>query len=71
MASEKAQIEFILAAEPIITKDKTDDEIEESLSIIISQQDLSYELIHPLNYDYFEACRTKLSWGNPLVNIHD
>ena len=49
----------------------TDIEIKENLEIIISQKDLSYELIHPLNYDYFEACRTKLSWGNPLVNIHD
>ena len=55
----------------IVIDGYTDDEIEESLRIIISQQDLSYELIHPLNYDYFEACRTKLSWGNPLVNIHD
>ena len=55
----------------IVIDGYTDDEIEESLRIIISQQDHSYELIHPLNYDYFEACRTKLSWGNPLVNIRD
>tara|TARA_B100000989_G_scaffold286467_1_gene255132 strand:+ start:747 stop:1592 length:846 start_codon:yes stop_codon:yes gene_type:complete len=55
----------------IVIDGYTDEEIEENLEIIISQKDLSYELIHPLNYDYFEACRTKLSWGNPLVNIHD
>ena len=55
----------------IVIDGYTDEEIEENLKIIISQKDLSYELIHPLNYDYFEACRTKLSWGNPLVNIHD
>ena len=55
----------------IVIDGYTDEEIKENLEITISQQDLSYELIHPLNYDYFEACRTKLSWGNPLVNIHD
>tara|TARA_X000000368_G_scaffold121991_1_gene95668 strand:- start:306 stop:1154 length:849 start_codon:yes stop_codon:yes gene_type:complete len=55
----------------IVIDGYTDEEIKENLEIRISQKDLSYELIHPLNYDYFEACRTKLSWGNPLVNIHD
>jgi NAD+ kinase len=55
----------------IVIDGYTDQEIKESLEIKISQKDLFYELIHPLNYDYFEACRTKLSWGNPLVNIHD
>ena len=55
----------------IVIDGYTDEEIKEKLEIRISQKDLSYQLIHPLNYDYFEACRTKLSWGNPLVNIHD
>ena len=55
----------------IVIDGYTDQEIKENLEIKISQKDLFYELIHPLNYDYFEACRTKLSWGNPLVNIHD
>ena len=55
----------------IVIDGYTDEEIKENLEIRISQKDLSYQLIHPLNYDYFEACRTKLSWGNPLVNIHD
>ena len=55
----------------IVIDGYTDEEIKENLEIRISQKDLSYELIHPFNYDYFEACRTKLSWGNPLVNIHD
>ena len=55
----------------IVIDGYTDEEIKENLEIKISQKDLFYELIHPLNYDYFEACRTKLSWGNPLVNIHD
>ena len=49
----------------IVIDGYTDDEIEENLEIIISQQDLSYELIHPLNYDYFEACRTKYLGGTP------
>jgi NAD+ kinase len=55
----------------IVIDGYTDQEIKENLEIKISQKDLFYELIHPLNYYYFEACRTKLSWGNPLVNIHD
>ena len=55
----------------IVIDGYTDEEIKENIEIKISQKDLSYQLIHPLNYDYFEACRTKLSWGNPLVNIHD
>lgn len=55
----------------IVIDGYTDEEIKENIEIKISQKDLSYQLIHPINYDYFEACRTKLSWGNPLVNIHD
>jgi NAD+ kinase len=43
----------------------------EKSHIVISQKKLSYDLIHPLNYDYFEACRTKLSWGLPLVDINE
>ena len=42
----------------IVIDGYTDEEIKENLEIRISQKDLSYELIHPLNYDYFEACRT-------------
>ena len=55
----------------IVIDGYTDEEIKENIEIKISQKDLSYQLIHPLNYDYFEACRTKLYWGNPLVNVHD
>lgn len=55
----------------IVVDGHIDANITEDSHIIISQKELSYDLIHPLNYDYFKACRTKLSWGLPLVNINE
>ena len=55
----------------IVVDGHLDSDIIEESHITISQKDSTYTLIHPLNYDYFEACRTKLSWGLPLVNIDE
>lgn len=55
----------------IIVDGHIESDITEESHIIISQKELSYKLIHPLNYDYFKACRTKLSWGLPLVDINE
>ena len=35
--------------------------------IIIRKKARPLRLIHPLDYNYFEACRSKLGWGNRLV----
>ena len=36
-------------------------------SIIIRKKNGPLRLIHPLEYNYYEACRSKLGWGNRLV----
>ena len=50
---------------------REDFEVYQGSEIIISKNESSYSLIHPNGYDYFEACRTKLSWGQPLINLDD
>ena len=36
-------------------------------SIVIRKKSGPLRLIHPLDYNYYEACRSKLGWGNRLV----
>ena len=36
-------------------------------SLKIKNSSTRYRLIHPNDYDYFEACRSKLYWGLPIV----
>lgn len=35
--------------------------------IVIRKKDGPLRLIHPLSYNYYEVCRSKLGWGNRLV----
>lgn len=35
--------------------------------LVIRKRNGSLRLIHPLDYSYYEACRSKLGWGNRLV----
>lgn len=55
----------------VVVDGREDVEVYQGSEIIISKNKKSYKLIHPLSYDYFEACRTKLSWGQPLINLDD
>ncbi len=55
----------------IVVDGREDFEVYQGSEIIISRNESSYSLIHPPGYDYFEACRTKLSWGQPLINLDD
>ena len=55
----------------IVVDGREDFEVYQGSEIIISRNKSSYSLIHPPGYDYFEACRTKLSWGQPLINLDD
>ncbi len=36
-------------------------------SIVIRKKAGPLRLVHPLDYNYYEACRSKLGWGNRLV----
>lgn len=36
-------------------------------SLKIKNSPTRYKLIHPFDYDYFDACRSKLYWGLPIV----
>ena len=55
----------------VVVDGREDVEVYQGSEILISKNKKSYSLIHPLSYDYFEACRTKLSWGQPLINLDD
>lgn len=55
----------------IVVDGREDFEVYQGSEIVISRNESSYSLIHPPGYDYFEACRTKLSWGQPLINLDD
>ena len=35
--------------------------------LLIRKKPFKLRLIHPLNHNYYEVCRTKLGWGNRLV----
>jgi NAD+ kinase len=71
-SSEKITIKLENKNRAVIVVDgHIDSNITEESHITISQKELSYNLLHPINYDYFEACRTKLSWGLPLVDINE
>lgn len=41
--------------------------LEKGSSLTIEESKSNYQLIHSDDYDYFEACRQKLSWGLPIV----
>ena len=43
-------------------------DLESGDSLKIKNSSTRYHLIHPKDYDYFEACRSKLFWGLPIVN---
>tara|TARA_B100000963_G_scaffold140588_1_gene122432 strand:+ start:355 stop:1188 length:834 start_codon:yes stop_codon:yes gene_type:complete len=42
-------------------------DLESGDSLKIKNSSTRYHLIHPKDYDYFEACRSKLFWGLPIV----
>ena len=35
----------------------------------ISNTKKTFKLYHPKDYNYFEACRTKLGWALPIENL--
>ena len=35
----------------------------------VSNTKKTFKLYHPKDYNYFEACRTKLGWALPLRNL--
>lgn len=42
-------------------------DLDSGNSLKIKNSDTRYKLIHPSDYDYFDACRSKLYWGLPIV----
>lgn len=39
--------------------------------IIVSKKDVPLKLIHPPEHTFYQACRSKLGWGSPLVKDDD
>ena len=39
--------------------------------LIVRKRQGALRLIHPLDHNYYETCRSKLGWGNRLVRADD
>jgi len=39
--------------------------------IIVRKKDVPLKLIHPPEHTFYQACRSKLGWGSPLVRDND
>ncbi len=39
--------------------------------IIVSKKDVALQLVHPPEHSFYQACRSKLGWGNRLVSVDD
>ena len=39
--------------------------------IMIRRKEGPLRLIHPLDHNYYQTCRSKLGWGNRLINLDD
>ena len=39
--------------------------------ILISKKSVPLQLMHPSEHSFYQACRSKLGWGNPLVKVED
>jgi NAD kinase len=39
--------------------------------LIVRKKQGALRLIHPLDHNYYETCRSKLGWGNRLVRADD
>jgi len=42
-------------------------DLDSGENLKIKNSNTRYLLLHPKDYDYFEACRSKLYWGLPIV----
>ncbi len=57
------------SALPLVTCDgQTHAEVLAGDEILIRKKDHRVELIHPLNHNFYERCRSKLGWGGHLLN---
>jgi len=56
-------------AEPIVTCDgSTHAGVSTGDAILIRKKPEMLELLHPLDYNFYERCRSKLGWGGHLLN---
>ena len=39
--------------------------------ILVSKKSVSLQLLHPSEHSFYQACRSKLGWGNRLVRVDD
>lgn len=39
--------------------------------ILVSKKSVPLQLMHPSEHSFYQACRSKLGWGNPLVKVDD
>lgn len=57
------------SALPLVTCDgQTHAEVSAGDEIHIQKKSDSVQLIHPLNHNFYERCRSKLGWGGHLLN---
>lgn len=39
--------------------------------ILVSKKQIPLKLVHPSEHSFYQACRSKLGWGSPLVRVDD
>jgi len=39
--------------------------------IIVAKKSVPLQLLHPSEHSFYQACRSKLGWGNRLVRVDD
>lgn len=73
VVSGNSEIKIVVGAHdsavPLVTCDgQTHAEVHAGDEIHIRKKAHSVQLIHPLNHNFYERCRSKLGWGGHLLN---
>ena len=71
-----SEIRLVVAAtESLSPQISCDGEIRHTASagdeILVTKNPVALQLIHPPQHSFYQACRSKLGWGNRLVGIDD
>ncbi|MCG8416096.1 MAG: NAD(+) kinase [Pseudomonadales bacterium] len=71
-----SEIRLIVSAkESLQPQLSCDGEVKHSVSagdeLLVKKTPTPLKLIHPPNYSYYQACRSKLGWGSRLVRLDD
>jgi NAD+ kinase len=71
-----SEIKIVVAAkESLQPQVSCDGEVRYTASagdeILVSKKSVHLQLVHPPNYSFYQACRSKLGWGSRLLRVDD